>query len=193
MSDCTGLSRRAFLGAAGSAGVAGWLRAGAPAAAMIAEAASAARAAGAGFSVLGAADAADFDAMAARIIPATDTPGATEAGVVYFIDQAFREAMSDSLPFALEELAALNETLDGRFAEQDTHAQDEILRRIENGPLFELVHIMTIFGFFAMAKYGGNRDHVGWDVIGFEGHKGANEYPFGYYDAAVHQEQADGE
>jgi hypothetical protein len=40
---------------------------------------------------------------------------------------------------------------------------------------------MTILGFFAMSSYGGNRDHVGWDLIGFEGH-GAWTAPFGYYD-----------
>src|SRR5262245_4937769 len=53
-----------------------------------AEAASTARAAGEGFRHLGAADAADLGAIAARIVPTDDTPGATEAGVIWFIDQA---------------------------------------------------------------------------------------------------------
>jgi hypothetical protein len=52
---------------------------------------------------------------------------------------------------------------------------------------------MTIFGFFAMEKYGGNRGHVGWDLIGFEGHHGAWQYPFGYYDAAYHSGAGDDE
>jgi gluconate 2-dehydrogenase gamma chain len=186
MKNKKAVSRRAFLGAAGGAGVASWLRLGAPAAALIADAACAARAAGNGFSTLSPADAADLEAMAARIIPTTDTPGAREAGVIHFIDQAFAGAMSDSQPFVLGELSALNDSLEGRFAEHDARRQDEILERIENAPLFQLVHMMTIFGFFSMSKYGGNRDHVGWDLIGFEGHKGANQYPFGYYDREVH-------
>ena len=52
---------------------------------------------------------------------------------------------------------------------------------------------MTVFGFFAMSSYGGNKDHIGWDLIGFKGHHGAWEYPFGYYDAAVHGGSYDGE
>ena len=27
---------------------------------------------------------------------------------------------------------------------------------------------MTIFGFFAMSRYGGNRDEIGWKLLGFE-------------------------
>ena len=52
---------------------------------------------------------------------------------------------------------------------------------------------MTVFGFFAMEKYGGNRDQVGWDLIGFEGDHGPWQYPFGYYDAQVRGEANDGE
>src|SRR5882672_1763872 len=39
-------------------------------------------------SFLTAADAADIEAVAAQIIPTDDSPGAREAGVVYFIDRA---------------------------------------------------------------------------------------------------------
>ena len=39
-------------------------------------------------SFLSAAEAADVEAVAAQIIPTDDTPGAREAGVVYFIDRA---------------------------------------------------------------------------------------------------------
>ena len=42
------------------------------------------------FEVFTAAEAADIRAIAARIVPTTDTPGATEAGVVYFIDSGAR-------------------------------------------------------------------------------------------------------
>ena len=37
------------------------------------------------------------------------------------------------------------------------------------------------------------RNHVGWELIGFEGHNGAWEYPFGHYDAAVHGDHGDAE
>ena len=44
---------------------------------------------GAGFRVFQADEAADLTAIAARIIPTDDTPGATEAGVIYFLDTIF--------------------------------------------------------------------------------------------------------
>jgi len=40
------------------------------------------------FQVLTAAQAKDVEAIAAQIVPSDELPGAREAGVVYFIDQA---------------------------------------------------------------------------------------------------------
>src|SRR3954470_24516069 len=45
-------------------------------------------AAGAKLGFFSASEAADVDAVAAQIIPTDDSPGAREAGVVYFIDRA---------------------------------------------------------------------------------------------------------
>ena len=58
---------------------------------------------------------------------------------------------------------------------------------------FDACWLMTMYGFFAMSKHGGNKDHVAWDLIGFEGHHGAWDYPFGYYDAAYQKELSHGE
>ena len=56
-------------------------------------------------SFLSAAEAADVEAVAAQIIPTDDTPGAREAGVVYFIDRAlarssppFRRRIANDIP-----------------------------------------------------------------------------------------------
>ena len=43
-----------------------------------------------------------------------------------------------------------------------------------------------------MSRYGGNRNGVGWALVGFDGH-GAATAPFGYYDAAYMEARADGE
>ena len=40
-----------------------------------------------------------------------------------------------------------------------------------------------VAGVFGMAKYGGNRDNVGWKLVGMNGPPGAWTYPFGDYDA----------
>ena len=59
------------------------------------EAHAASQAAGeARLSFLSAAEAADVEAVAAQIIPTDDTPGAREAGVVYFIDRALATFLS---------------------------------------------------------------------------------------------------
>lgn len=188
------LSRRGFLRSSTVLGGAALLRLSAPALGGLAQAACSAAERDAAFVVLAADEAADFAAIAARIIPTTDTPGATEAAVVHFFDQAFADAMQGSLAFARDGLAELNQRQDGaRFAALDDAAQDRALQGIETTPFFELMRVMTIFGFFAMASYGGNRDHVGWRLIGFDGHHGAWQYPFGYYDAAVSAETADGD
>src|SRR5215831_17174379 len=83
-------SRRSFISHSGHALGAGWLALnwlGISAAAAHAHAATAdpdRRV----FGVLTAAQARDVDAIASQIIPTDDTPGAHEAGAVYFIDRA---------------------------------------------------------------------------------------------------------
>ncbi len=195
MNNNVDLSRRGFLQSVGAMSGASWLRIGAPALACIAQAACSARETGAPFALLGKADAADFAAIAARIIPTTDTPGATEAGVIYFFDRAFADERSGEFGAARSGLDELNATLrnGARFADLDAARQDAVLGTIESSPFFNLMRMMTIFGFFAMSSYGGNKNHVAWDLIGFEGHHGAWENPFGYYDAEDHGGSVDGE
>src|SRR5208282_29598 len=47
--------------------------------------------------ILSAEQAAEIEAAASRIIPADDTPGAREAGVIYFIDRALATFAADQL------------------------------------------------------------------------------------------------
>jgi gluconate 2-dehydrogenase gamma chain len=66
-----------------------------------------------------------------------------------------------------------------QFHELDATQQDEILKEIEAGkfPLeavspaffFNLLLANTIEGFFADPIYGGNRDKIGWKLVGFPG------------------------
>ncbi|MDJ0813314.1 MAG: gluconate 2-dehydrogenase subunit 3 family protein [Woeseiaceae bacterium] len=192
------LSRRLFLQSASALTGSTYLRILAPGIAAISQAACSARDQGAAFEVLGSTEARDFAAIAARIIPTTDTPGATEAGVIHFIDKAFGAEMSGELEFARRGLAAFNRALVAdhsgkRLDELGEDVQDAFLASREETPFFGLVWAMTIFGFFAMPKYGGNRDKVGWELVGFGGGHGGWTYPFGYYDAQVHGENNDGE
>src|SRR6202171_1152354 len=84
------LSRRSFLSQAGIAVSAAWLSARCPE--MVSAATHARQAVQTGaaykFEFFTPAEAAEIDALSARIIPTDDTPGAREAGVLYFIDRA---------------------------------------------------------------------------------------------------------
>ena len=199
MTDRTSLSRRGFLQSAGSLTGAVYLKLLGPAAAAVTQAACSAKQQSAPFKTLTTTEADGFAAIAARIIPTTDTPGATEAGVIYFIDNALADFMSEYRDAARDGFdafsAALAATRGGAaaFHELSEDAQDAFLRSQQNSEFFELMWMLTICGFFAMEKYGGNRNYVAWDLIGFEGNHGGWQYPFGYYDAEVHGANGDGE
>ena len=199
MGNPESLSRRSFLQSTGTLTGTAYLRMLAPGLAAITQAACSAKDEGMAFSILGADEARDFSTIAARIIPTTDTPGATEAGVIHFIDKAFAAEMSGQLEFARAGLAEFNDALGSEHAsaaqlgDLSEDEQDAFLLTRETSGFFNLMWAMTIFGFFAMEKYGGNRDQVGWELIGFEGGHGPWQYPFGYYDAQVHGEANDGE
>jgi gluconate 2-dehydrogenase gamma chain len=73
----------------------------------------------------------------------------------------------------------VNEKYGKSFAALDAAAQDKILEAIDKGELelpnaharkfFELLVQNTKEGFLADPMYGGNRDFVGWKLIGFPG------------------------
>jgi hypothetical protein len=181
------MSRRRFLQSTGALGGASLFRVGAPSLVAITQAACSARDEVSAFQTLGAEEAADFAAIAARIIPTTDTPGATEAGVIWFWDKALGADFDALLPDVRALREQMNANLDKPFAELSATEQDAALRTVENDYRFEFWRLMTIFGFFSMAKHGGNKDHISWDLIGFKGHHGAWTPPFGYYDAQAEQ------
>jgi gluconate 2-dehydrogenase gamma chain len=188
------VSRRAFLAASGLAAGTSFMRAGILA---VAGTACTARDEGAAFEVLSAAEALEFEAIAARILPTTDTPGAREAGVIWFMDKSFGSIMQDQLAFAREGLAAFQSGIPVQFpgakvfSDLDPDEQDAYLGTHENSGFFGLMHFMTLAGFFAMSSYGGNRDDVGWKLLGIDHQQHAWQPPFGYYDAEYLQRHAD--
>ena len=181
------VSRRAFLRASGGAVGGAWLALQLPGLVALAEAATAAREAGAAFLHLSPREAAGLEAIAARIIPTDETPGAREAGVIHFIDQSLGDFMADAageLRAGLDALDALaSGTSAGKpFAGLGAGAQDDLLRQIEDTPFFDLMHFLTVAGMFALPSYGGNRDYLGWQLIGLS-RRHAWAPPFGHYDA----------
>ena len=187
------LSRRFFLQR--SAGIAGatWAKAILPALAAISQAACTAREEQAAFVVLGEAEAVEFEAIAARIIPATDTPGARECGVIYFFDQSFGTFNAPMLPMLRNGLEAFQAGIDGgrNFSALSDAEQDAWLEANQETPFFGLMRLMTFSGFFGMSRYGGNKDGIGWKLLGMDPNAHAYVSPFGYYDAEYLEENPD--
>ena len=128
---------------------------------------------GAAFEVLTTFEAKELDAIAARILPTTDTPGAREAGVIYFMDKALGSFMSNELDSIRRGLSKFESGLTTSFSASSESDQDAYLSTHDRSHFFSRVRLMTIAGFFCMSSYGGNRDQIGWKLIGFEGHRDA--------------------
>jgi gluconate 2-dehydrogenase gamma chain len=131
--------------------------------------------------------AAEVEAFASRIIPTDDTPGAREAGVVYFIDRSLTTYVKDQQPFVTDGLAKLAKDVGRKFSGKTRLSaltpaqQDEVLKSIEKSPFFGFMRFATIAGMFSLPSYGGNKDFAGWKLVG---QVEAMEFtpPFSWYD-----------
>jgi gluconate 2-dehydrogenase gamma chain len=136
--------------------------------------------------------AAEIESVAAQIIPKDDTPGAREAGTIYFIDRAlttFDQDRQAAYTQGLKDLRAITHELfpnAEKFSELNSLQQVQVLKAIEKTAFFGQVRLHTIVGFFANPEYGGNQEKIGWNLIGFED-KFAWEPPFGHYDREYKQ------
>jgi len=184
-------SRRDFLKSGGSAMGASWLALNSPLILAAYRTAQTNAVDKASYVNLSAEDALELGAIVDQIIPADETPGATDAGVVYFIDAAlggFMAGTSDTLKQGLEDLSGKvnsDGNQDGRFSELSFDQQTSVLKEVEDTPFFGTLHFLTMMGMFCLPKYAGNKDNIGWDLLGFD-HQHVWQAPFGYYDAAVH-------
>ena len=136
---------------------------------------------------LSQAELADVDAIAAQIIPGDSTPGAREAGVALFIDRALATFFGRLAPDFRSQLAAFRLRCQSQHPEVSSFAaltpaqQTDFLKLVERTPFFGRMRLLTLVGLFAMPKYGGNRDGVGWKLLGFQDQHIFSP-PFGYYD-----------
>ena len=181
------MRRRDFLRNGGSALGGSWLTLSMPTILAAASAAAGAAAVESAFRVLSPQEAAEFEAIAACIIPSGDSPGAREAGAIYFIDIVLSEIdpkIAGPLRKGLLGLQAdIYEAYDAKsFADLDETRQIEALQAIEDTEFFGTVRFLTIAGTFCDPSHGGNRNRVGWELIGFPGPFGTQP-PFGHYDA----------
>jgi gluconate 2-dehydrogenase gamma chain len=137
--------------------------------------------------VLSPAQARDVEAIAAQIVPSGDTPGAREAGVVYFIDHVHAGPYATHAAEFLAGLKDFQADFGTRnpgvasFADLTDSTQLAYLRSIEATPFFGSMKFLTVLGLLALPSYGGNAGKLGWKLVGFVDQH-AWTPPFGHYD-----------
>ena len=118
-----------------------------------------------------------------RIIPADDNgPGALDAGVVLYINNALANWNSNETDMLVEGLfnlaRASRRRYDKEFSLLPAANKDALLRDMEDGKIegfansaqvFNRLHRLTLEGMFSDPYYGGNQDYAGWDLIGYPG------------------------
>src|SRR6185369_10902111 len=123
------------------------------------------------------------DAFVDRIIPADQNgPGARAAGAAIYIDRSlgsWNAGELETLSVGLRALDALaRRRFSAGFPTLPDAQKDELLTLMEAGqaegfanaqPIFNRLHRLTLEGTFSDPYYGGNRNYIGWDLIGYPG------------------------
>lgn len=175
--------------------------------------ASAAAQVGEKLAVFSPEEAVDVKAFASQIFPTDDTPGANQANVLYFIDHVLDKYEPENRDDFRECVKLLNE-MSAKVIPGSTHfgalgpeQQVRVLEKFEkfarkrrsdlmgsffggvSNP-FETMRTYVIAGFLSDPDNGGNKDMVGWQLIGFDG-MAEHEPPFGFYDAELLKQDGD--
>jgi gluconate 2-dehydrogenase gamma chain len=130
-------------------------------------------------------DSRTITAFAERLMPgAPDMPGATDAGVLNYIDLALSGAYADQQDFYRRGVAQLDDhcrkAYGKPFRSLTAAQQDETIAAIEQGKapefvwptaqaFFNTMRTHTMEGMFADPIYGGNKNFAGWRLVGFPG------------------------
>ena len=133
-------------------------------------------------------------AITDRVFPPTDTPGAVAAGAADYILLAlagpYRPALGEYRRGLriVEQMA--RERHGSSFVSLDADTQDGLLQELEAGnagpegaAFFSLVREHVLEGVFCEPSYGGNRDLIGWRLVGFPGQR--TGYPDAYINRVV--------
>lgn len=137
---------------------------------------------------------ATIEAATGRIVPADRDPGAREAGVIDYIENALAGYDAEHLPFYIDGVQELDSLAREKFDAQtfislQAPQQDQVLTHLEEkqAPFFTHLLEHTMQGFYGDPRHGGNRDRVSWKMIGFPGpsHPQGYQPPFGWYDKNI--------
>ena len=129
--------------------------------------------------VLSVTEWATLTAVVERFFPKTaGTPGGAETGAHVYIDRTLSTVYKGQLSGYRTGLAAIEASVDGGFSAADSGTQDATLRDIDDGKntevstgFFNTLLGHTRQGMFCDPIHGGNREFMGWDLIGYPGIK----------------------
>ena len=114
-----------------------------------------------------------------RLLPKDEDPGALDANVPTYIDRMLQSPVLHQMK---EDFLSGVAALDRRatrmfkvgFAQATPAQQDELLKLFKDSPagtgeghFYEVLMVLTLEGFLGDPSYGGNKDGVGWALIGF--------------------------
>ncbi len=128
------------------------------------------------------------EALTAQIIPTDKYPGAREAGVVNYIDLALASIYSGQQESYVQGIKGVDQAAKGmfkknRFIDLTSEEQIALMKAMEEDKapgdmwkelpassfLYDCLLTHTYEGFYGDPKYGGNRNYVGWTLVGFPG------------------------
>jgi len=114
-----------------------------------------------------------------RLLPRDQDPGALDADVPVYID---RMLLTPEMQHVKQDFLAGTAQLDRRtrqmfkkgFSEISDSERDQVLVQFKDSPpktieakYFELLMVLSLEGFLGDPSYGGNKDRVGWALVGF--------------------------
>lgn len=147
-------------------------------------------------------------AASERIFPADESgPGATQAGVMVYIDRQLagpygtdknrylKPPFVESVPehgYQGQEnpqqiYRAGIQKLGADFVSLDGAKQDERLKAIEKTHFFQLLRQHTIEGMFCDPIHGGNADLIGWQMLGYPGPQMSYRAQIGQYNGVAYR------
>lgn len=134
------------------------------------------------YHVFTSAEAETLIALCEQIIPADHDPGATDAGVIWFIDKLLYERFLDLLPVYQQGLKGLEsssrELYQASFTALAPEQQVDLMKKMEADQLpgacwtgqkasafFNQVIRNTMQGFYGSPRHGGNKNYVSYRML----------------------------
>lgn len=113
-------------------------------------------------------------ALSDQIVPADDFPGASQSGVVAYIDRQLARHYhlhQDVYRYGLEQAEELcRQKFTRSFPEATSAQQLEIVLALErdNRRFFDLLRQHTMEGYYGSPRHGGNREAVSWRMLSLD-------------------------